>query len=221
MNYLDLVRNRHSVRKFKDLKIQEDKKNKIKEKVRSLNEESGLNFQVFFDEPKCFKSKIFTYGSFKNANNYISLVGEKSTDLGKKIGYFGQDLLLFLQDLGLNTCWVGLTHGKSMAKINKNEKEVCLIAFAYGDERGNIHKSKDDDDLSNIKEFYNEKNSIILEFCKLAPTALNQQKFYLEFKDDGSYNLTRKMGPYSKVDFGIIKYHLDLAEKYWGEKNER
>lgn len=221
MNYLDLVRNRHSVRKFKDLKIEEEKKNKIIEKVKSLNEKSKLNFQVFFDEPKCFKSKIFTYGSFKNANNYISLVGEKSSDLDEKIGYFGQNLLLFLEKLGLNTCWVGLTHGKSMAKIKKNEKELCLIAFAYGDEDGNIHKSKDDHILSNIKEFDNEKNKILLEFCKLAPTALNQQKFYLEFKDDGSYNLTRKMGPYSKVDFGIIKYHSDLAEKYLGEKNER
>lgn len=47
MNYLDLVRNRHSVRKFKDLEIEVDKKNKIKEKVKSLNEKSGLNFQVF------------------------------------------------------------------------------------------------------------------------------------------------------------------------------
>lgn len=108
-----------------------------------------------------------------------------------------------------------------MAKINKNEKEVCLIAFAYGDERGKIHKSKDDDDLSNIKDLYNEKNSLILEFCKLAPTALNQQKFFLEFKENGTYKLHRKKGPYTKVDFGIIKYHLKLAENYREEKNGR
>ena len=47
-----------------------------------------------------------------------------------------------LQELGLNSCWVAMTHGKSKAEVKKGEKEICLISFGYGENQGVPHKSK-------------------------------------------------------------------------------
>lgn len=45
--------------------------------------------------------------------------------------------------MGLNTCWVAMTHGKSAAQIRSGEKETCLISIGYGQTQGVPHKSKD------------------------------------------------------------------------------
>ena len=54
-------------------------------------------------------------------NNYIALVGEKSKS-DESLGYYGEQIVLKAQELGLNTCWVAMTHGKSKAQIDKGEK---------------------------------------------------------------------------------------------------
>jgi hypothetical protein len=37
------------------------------------------------------------------------LIRKKSDDLDEKVGYWGEQLVLLAQTLGLNTCWVGLS----------------------------------------------------------------------------------------------------------------
>ncbi|WP_262498678.1 nitroreductase family protein [Segatella albensis] len=34
------------------------------------------------------------------------------TDLNERAGYYGEQLVLLAQTLGLNTCWVGLSYSK-------------------------------------------------------------------------------------------------------------
>ena len=69
------------------------------------------------------------YGKFAGVHNYIALVGPKGADLDEKSGYYGEKLVLLAQSLGLNTCWVAMTHGKSAAEIGRGEKQVCLISL--------------------------------------------------------------------------------------------
>ncbi len=54
--------------------------------------------------------------------DFIALVGKKSSKLNESLGCFGKQIILKAQELGLNTCWVVLNHGKSSATINKGEK---------------------------------------------------------------------------------------------------
>ena len=51
-------------------------------------------------------------------------------------------IVLKAQELGLNTCWVALSHGKSNANIGRGEKQVCIIAVGYGKSNGFPHKNK-------------------------------------------------------------------------------
>ena len=47
----------------------------------------------------------------------------------------------------------------------------------------------------------------------LAPTAMNQQKFYFELLPSGSVKLTNGKGFYTKLDLGIVKYHFEAVSK--------
>ena len=94
MEILEIMEKRHSVRQYKDIPVEDDKRLIIDHMVKDINEETGFNFQVFYDEPNCFNSFMAKYGRFKNAKNYISLVGPKSIDLEEKVGYFGEKLVL-------------------------------------------------------------------------------------------------------------------------------
>lgn len=56
--------------------------------------------------------------------DYIALAGKKADDLEEKTGYYGERIALKVQELGLNTCWVAMIHGKRAAAIGKGEKQI-------------------------------------------------------------------------------------------------
>ena len=142
MEIMEVIRNRHSVRQYEERPIAEDLRAILDAYVEELNAESGLHIQILYDEPECFNSRMAHYGRFENADNYIAIVGAKAPDLDEKAGYYGEKLVLKAQEIGLNTCWVALTHGKSKAIISPGEKEVIIISLGYGKTAGNERKSK-------------------------------------------------------------------------------
>ena len=64
MNYLELINERHSVRKYLDKEIELEKIDLINQKVKEINEQSGLNIQFITNEPKAFNSMLAHYGKF-------------------------------------------------------------------------------------------------------------------------------------------------------------
>lgn len=210
MEMLELMKERHSVRQYSDKKIEKEKREVLNALIAEINKETRLNIQIFYDEPKCFDSMIAHYGSFRGVNNYIAIVGKKSADLEEKSGFFGEKIVLKAQELGLNTCWVALSHGKSKAVINKGEKQVCIIALGYGETSGTARKSKSVSQVSNYKPGMPEWFLQGVESVLLAPTAVNQQKFYFELLPDNSVKATAGIGFYTKLDLGIVKYHFEI-----------
>ena len=212
MSIRDLMKERHSVRQFKDEPISEEHREKLGEIVAKCNEESGLNIQVIYDDPACFNTFLAHYGKFKNAVNYLALVGNKNDEkLDELCGYYGERIVLEAQGMGLNTCWVGGTYSKGKCKVDKEkgEKIVCVIALGYGETNGTKHKSKPVNKLCNVAEEDMPtwfKNGMVA--AMLAPTALNQQKFYVTLNDDEVF-ITPNKGVFTKVDLGIVKYHFE------------
>lgn len=205
MQMLDLMKERHSVRQYSDKKIDGDVKTKLDTYVASINEESGLSMQIFYNEPNCFNSMLAHYGKFSNVKNYIAIVGKKEEQ--EKAGYYGEKLVLKCQELGLNTCWVALTHGKVNVQTKPQQKLFILIALGYGTNTGVAHKSKPIKELCK-EDAYPEWFMKGMEAVSLAPTAMNQQKFKFEMKN-GQVYAKALMGFYSKIDLGIVKYHFE------------
>lgn len=205
MQMLDLMKERHSVRQYLDKKIDGDVKTKLDTYVASINEESGLSMQIFYNEPNCFNSMLAHYGKFSNVKNYIAIVGKKEEQ--EKAGYYGEKLVLKCQELGLNTCWVALTHGKVNVQTKPQQKLLILIALGYGTNTGVAHKSKPIKELCK-EDAYPEWFMKGMEAVSLAPTAMNQQKFLFEIKNGQVYAKALR-GFYSKIDLGIVKYHFE------------
>lgn len=207
MQMLDLMKERHSVRQYSDKKIEGDVKSKLNKYVASINEESGLSMQIFYNEPNCFNSMLAHYGKFSNVKNYIAIVGKKEEQ--EKAGYYGEKLVLKCQELGLNTCWVALTHGKVNVQTKPQQKLLILIALGYGTNTGVAHKSKPIKELCK-EDAYPEWFMKGMEAVSLAPTAMNQQKFLFEMKNCQVYAKALR-GFYSKIDLGIVKYHFEAV----------
>ena len=207
MDIMEIMKQRHSVRQYKDQAIEPEKKNEINACIKEINAESGLDIQIFYNEPKCFDSFMAHYGKFSNVKNYIAIVGKKEDQ--EKAGYYGEKLVLKCQELGLNTCWVAMTHGKSKAEIERGQKLLIIISLGYGKTQGVPHKSKSIVELGKADQS-TEWFDRGMEAVSLAPTAVNQQKFQLELKN-GKVTAKNLGGFYSKIDLGIVKYHFEAV----------
>ncbi|MBN1891937.1 MAG: nitroreductase [Clostridiales bacterium] len=208
----EAIKDRHSVRKYLDRPIPDPIRSELQNEIESVNRESGLNIQVFFDEPKAFASFLAKFGRFSGVSDYFALVGKESTDLDEKIGYYGERIVLKAQMLGLNTCWVAETYGKKKCKaqFGREEKLVAVIALGYGENPGVPHKSKPMEILCNAEPGMPDRFVKGMEAAMLAPTAMNQQKFFFERMDDvviANATGTR----YAKIDLGIVKYHFEIG----------
>ncbi|MDX8417546.1 nitroreductase family protein [Absicoccus intestinalis] len=211
MEWIEVMRQRHSVRQYTDQKIPMEIQEKLKAEVERLNTESNLHMQLFFDEPDCFDSRMAHYGKFTNVKNYLSIVGKKEPKLDEKAGYYGEKVVLLAQSLGINSCWVGMTHGKSDAIVNKDEKQVIVVSLGYGENQGVAHKSKPMDKLCSVTGDVPTWFHTGMEAAMLSPTAVNQQKFLISY--DGKKLSAKVNGRvfFSKVDLGIVKCDFELA----------
>ena len=211
MELLEAIRERHSVRSYSDRAIEPEKKQILTDKIDAINKESGLHIQLISDEPKAFDGFMAHYGKFSGVTNYFALIGKKSADLSEKCGYYGEQLVLLAQQLGLNTCWVAMSYSKvkSAYQINPKEKLVIVISLGYGNTQGVPHKSRAASEVSKADTDANWFTAGV-EAALLAPTAMNQQKFSFE-KKDNKVSASAGSGFYSKVDLGIAKLHFEIG----------
>lgn len=208
---LETMRKRHSVRQYLDKPLPEAVRQTLTVEVQRLNQESGLNMQLLFDEPECFDSGRARYGKFSGVTNYLAIVGPKAADLEERAGYYGERIVILAQSLGLNSCWAGMTHGKSKAQVGAGEKLVIIVSLGYGETQGVAHKGKPAEQLSSVVGEAPAWFAAGMEGAMLAPTAMNQQKFLVSW--DGG-RLTARLngrGFFDKVDLGIVKCDFELA----------
>ncbi|MDO4623247.1 MAG: nitroreductase family protein [Eubacteriales bacterium] len=211
MDMMELIRSRHSVRQYTDKAIEPEKREILNTLIEECNKESNLHIQICYDEPECFAGGLAHYGKFEGVANYIALIGMKSAHLEEDCGYYGEKIVLKAQELGLNTCWVALTHGKSKAVIGKGEKQTCLISIGYGKTQGVNSKSKAAAQVSDLRADSPEWFRKGVEAALLAPTAINQQKFFFTQDGERAVAKVKGFGTLTKMDLGIARYHFEAA----------
>ena len=212
MDKLHAIKERHSVRQYINKPIEEKLIAELNKEIEEINNESGLSVQFVTNEPKAFNGIMAHYGKFNGVSNYFAMIGKSDKTLDEKVGYYGERLVLKAQELGLNTCWVALTYKKvpEAYMVKKGEKLLLVISVGYGETQGVARKSKKPEAVSNISEESPEWFKAGVSAALLAPTAMNQQKFYFSY-ENGNVKAKNGLGFYSKVDLGIAKYHFEIG----------
>ena len=212
MTTLEAIDARHSVRAYQDKPIDAETRKQLDSFVRECNQESGLDFFIKYDDPDGFDSKLAHYGSFRNVKNYIVLSGKKTDDFDYLCGYYGEKIVLFAQQHGLNTCWAALTFNKKKVRelIPAGETLCMVIALGYGQTQGAARKSKTAQDVvdGSIDQSWFADG---VEAALKAPTAVNQQKFQFGMKDREPMIRVKGIGSCTKVDLGIAACHFEAA----------
>lgn len=221
MTLLEAIKQRHSVRRYVHKPLSADITETLQKKIEECNAEGGLHIQLVTNETKAFTG-IFSYGKFSGVENYLVMVGKKADDLDERVGYYGEQLVLFAQTLGLNTCWAGLSYRKvsEAYMVGDDEKLTCMIALGYGATQGHKRKSRTAEQVSNVNSESPEWFRNGVEAALLAPTAINQQKFSFtllpnekctEVKPKVLANRGFSMVGYTKMDIGIARLHFEIG----------
>ncbi|MFC2062333.1 nitroreductase family protein [Chloroflexota bacterium] len=178
MAFLDLVKQRRSVRSFLDKPVEREKIIMCLESARlapSASNSQPWRFIVVNDRNLknrlcgiAFGGIYFINTSCKTAPVIIAVISEKSkflTRIGElfrgtkfcliDVGIACEHLVLEAEDLGLGTCWIGWFNEKavkSVLKIPENKKVDILIALGYYD-RNTLGPEHDREPLEEIASF--------------------------------------------------------------------
>ncbi len=201
---------RHSVRQYQDKALDPGTVSKLLTAIDEINRESGLSVRLVTDDPKAFSGIMGRMSRFTNVPAYFSMIGKEDPSLNERVGYYGEELVLYAQSLGLNTCWAMVCGKKGSARfLKEGEKMVIGIAVGYGADQGSQHKSKPVDMVSNVGPDTPEWFRKGVEGALGAPTGMNKQAFRFEYKDErveASY-----LGNWmTQLDLGIAKKHFEL-----------
>lgn len=213
MTIEEAIEQRHSVRIYDERPLTIEQIRELQSEINECNHDTGMHIQLVADDPKAFKSKWVHYGRFQNVRNYLVIAGKKSRYLKMKAGYFGERLVLKAQMMGLNTCWVALTYSKNheVMSIAADEELVCVIAIGYGANPGAAHKIKEREKVMKVKGEAPDWFLRGVDAALLAPTALNQQRFTLTLKKGNRVKAKAGIGPWTKIDLGIVRYHFEIG----------
>lgn len=145
-----------------------------------------------------------------SAPYYLALYSEKKDNYLENIGFVFQQVSLFMQSIGIGSCWVGMVSAKV-----KNPEFIIVIAFGKSDNMTRDLSDFKRKKLSEISDFEDER----LIPALLAPSAINSQPWFFKHVEDGfdvyqkKQNILRRqlVKKWNSIDVGIALAHLYVA----------
>lgn len=231
----DSMKTRKSIRTYTGEKISAIDREKI---INYLNNHenlvgiSGSKIKIQLIEiSENISGRIGTYGVIKNAPAFLVVTCKNNRDIMLDCGYVFERILLYLEQNGLGTCWLGGTFNRK--KLSKNIKlssgEIIPIISPVGysnKKRSLIDKmfrtfAKSDLRKNFDELFFNENfNHNIkvpdirdnLEMVRLAPSASNKQPCRVLIDVNGDAHFFIKRAPnYSGEKLGYDIQWLDIG----------
>lgn len=219
------IEQRISRRTYKKEPLTQIQVDKIKSLINEINEVSNLSLLFIEDGSAAFSSLKTTYGLFKNVYSLILMKGQIVDEhLKEKVGYYGEEVMLKLVNMGLGSCWVGGTFDKKVFTITENEQIICVMLVGVVDKltrKDRLIISKQHNKRKPISERLSIDGVVPnwiragMEAVQLAPSAMNKQKPHFIYKNEVLNVTVPDDYQMDLVDLGIAKKHFELGT---GEK---
>lgn len=130
------IRKRRSVRTYDKRKVDLCMREKIMEYAEGLQNPLGpkVTFRLLDKASDPKGDKLGTYGIIKGAELYIGAKIKREEYAPEALGYDFEQLVLYLTDMGLGTCWLGGTFNKSafVEAMDVQDDEIFTIVSPIG-----------------------------------------------------------------------------------------
>lgn len=152
----------------------------------------------------------------------ITIFSEKKPGYLENAGFIFQQLDLYLQSIGIGTCWLGM--GKLEAEDvfeeqRKGDLEYVMM-IAFGEPKGKALRDGKEEfkrkSLAEIADVPDDK----LEPARYAPSSVNSQPWYFAHENDKIHVycghkglLSKKLGSTNQLDMGIALAHMYVANQ--------
>lgn len=140
MNYSALIQNRKSVREFTDKQVFFGELDQIREyyqvSAKRLIPEIKTKLAIFGTDARGALEGAAGYNQFLvGAPQYMVLQSEQHPLAHINAGFLMEDMVLKLNDMGLDTCWVTFASSdevKNALTLDPELEVVAIVAFGYG-----------------------------------------------------------------------------------------
>ena len=194
---------RKSCRKYLDDEIDMTPIKEFIPKAKVLNSDIDYSYKILTKDELSIRTRW-------KAPYYLALYSEKKENYGVNLGFIFQQLSLYMQSIGIGSCWVGMATVKQ-----KDPNFVITIAFGKSDDLTRDLSKFKRRSLSEISDMEDER----LIPAQLAPSAVNSQPWYFKHTDDGfdvfkaKHNIVKQkiIGKWNDIDMGIALSHLYIS----------
>ena len=138
MTEWEAIQTRVSCRAYQEKLLPEETVRLLEEKLAALNAASGLRFCLCRSED-LETPAVKLAGAMFSGRVYAAAVlfGGEDALGAEKVGYYGEDLVLYATALGLGTCWVAGTYDSKSLSVapEPGEKLWSVIPLGYAPEK--------------------------------------------------------------------------------------
>ena len=226
MTEWEAIEKRISCRAYRDERLPGDVLRQLKERADSLSAASGLRICICEGRDK---PAVKLSGAMFSGKVYCcaALIGKDEPLSAEKIGYYGQDLVLFATQLGLGTCWVAGTFDRKSVDVTIGAEERLWDVIPIGlpaekTPRKQImiraairRRSRDLEDFVESGQPFAELPAWVrkgAEAIRLGPSAVNQQPVNILWQDGIARAKLWKHGHGLEYnDLGIAKKQFEVG----------
>lgn len=207
MNLEEIIYKRKSTRSYEMTPLSDETLEKIENYSKELKPLDD-NIKTYF---KIVDNKNVRLFLPWKAPHYIAIFSEQKEGYLRNVGFIYQQLDLYIQSLGIGSCWIGMGKYKP-----KDPNFVILIGF--GKTKKDLYREHSEFKRKTLSEI-SDYEDIKLEPARLAPSGTNDQPWYFIHNKDSFdvyckiHGIIKKFtnSKMNKIDIGIAIGHIYVS----------
>lgn len=216
MHLYEMIDKRKSFRSYTDVPLEDaviDRLNRFLAGARRLYPELPLAWEIL---PRQQVRCIFPWVT----PQVIAIYTDDSERAAENAGFVFQQADLYLQSLGIGTCWLGMGRldGRTAVQDRNNNLRFAMM-MAFGTPKKAVWRNGAEDFKRRTLAEISDTADVRLEPARLAPSSVNSQPWYFVCAEDVIHVYCKQQGllkrgalsEMNRIDMGIALAHLYVA----------
>ena len=211
MKLNEMIVKRKSFRKYTGQPVEETILQDIMAFVASAR---PLHPQIRTEAKIVTKDQVRFYFPWKTPQ-LLAIYSEKKEGCLENVGFLFQQVDLYLQSIGLGSCWLGLGKLREQVDVAGGGDMEFVILLAFGYPAEDLRQNADQFRRKSLSEI-SDREDPLLEPARLAPSSTNSQPWFFTHEGDaihafcsrGGILKHKMLGTMNRIDMGIALAHL-------------